>query len=403
MIDVEAFQASELPARLAAGHATVAAHAAHGLTPLCLEVGDAVWSYVPRPDTVEVVAGVAPGSRRVIIDTDRFGRFVDELHTGVGLAYGGWATGRLDALIAWEPAIRAMYHGRPMYEPPAVDDASPYSFDADDDPLRLAAALSGSGFVHIRGVFDAAAVAALRDEIARLQALARPGDDRSWWATTSDGSEVCCRLTYVNERSELLGQIHEDRRVVSVVAAATPGLTVECQPDRHDGHSVVIKHADAATGLSDLPWHVDCGLGGHTVLCPAVNVGIQIDAATPHSGQLHFLVGSHRSTATHLSPDEITERGYPTVAVTTEPGDVTIHFTDTLHTAPPPAGVHTAPPPAGVDLAPLAVGRGLRRVLYATFHNPAAAALVPAGHGYNDVVLRSGDDNHVRNLTDMVG
>ena len=41
----------------------------------------------------------------------------------------------------------------------------------------------------------------------------------------------------------------------------------------------MITNPGATEGLSDLPWHVDCGLGGHPVLCPTVNLGIQLDAA----------------------------------------------------------------------------------------------------------------------------
>jgi ectoine hydroxylase-related dioxygenase (phytanoyl-CoA dioxygenase family) len=90
----------------------------------------------------------------------------------------------------------------------------------------------------------------------------------------------------------------------------------------------------AATGLADLPWHRDCGMGGHSVKCPMLNVGIQLDAATAAAGRLHMIAGSHLGTSRLPQADE-TDR-LPTVAINTEPGDVTIHYGHTLHAAPPP-------------------------------------------------------------------
>ncbi len=79
--------------------------------------------------------------------------------------------------------------------------------------------LRTTGFVHIRGVFDPTEVEVFRQEAVRLAAVARPGDDRSWWAKDKDGEDVCCRLTYVNERSEILARVHTDERLVGLVEA----------------------------------------------------------------------------------------------------------------------------------------------------------------------------------------
>ena len=38
-------------------------------------------------------------------------------------------------------------------------------------------------------------------------------------------------------------------------------------------------------------------MGGHPVKCPMLNVGIQLDRATPESGQLLMIAGSHRGTS----------------------------------------------------------------------------------------------------------
>jgi hypothetical protein len=286
-----------------------------------------------------------------------------------------------------------MYSGRPVYQP------GRQFADLDGAPLDLAASftlasgraemrhfLRTTGFLHVRGVFAAGEVEMFRRETVRLAGAARPGDDRSWWAKGKDGADVCCRLTYVNERSQILAQVHTDERLAQLVAAMSEGdVQLAVQNERGDGHSVVIKNPGIVEGLSDLPWHVDCGLGGHPIMCPGFNVGVQLDAATAETGQLHFLAGSNGCTAVHLPADVLTDPAYPTLTVTTEPGDVTIHYTDTLHASPAPTGN----------------GPG-RRALYLSWNNPLLSELIPPGQGFNDVVLRSGEGNRVRSVADQL-
>src|SRR5439155_143295 len=95
-----------------------------------------------------------------------------------------------------------------------------------------------------------------------------------------------------------------------------------------------------------------CGVGGHPVKCPLLNVGIQLDAATAAAGQLHMIAGSHLGTSELPSDDQV--QGLPTTAIVTEPGDVTAHWGHTLHAAPPPADRSAAG----------------RRAVYVTYVNP---------------------------------
>jgi hypothetical protein len=359
--------------------------------------GSVGYTYRPTPETVEVLTGTDGAATVVELSAETWSDYAHELRTGFGLLYAGLARcsrGRLDDLIAWDPAIRAMYSGRGTFDPAGRDlvalDGSPLeltrSFTVDSDPAEMAHFLRTTGFIHVRAVFGPDEVAVLRGEAERLLGLARPGDDRSWWATTAQGTEVCCRLTYVNERSDLLARAHEHNRLAALMAAMTgDDLRVVVNDRRGDGHSVVLKHPEVTEGLSDLPWHVDCGLGGHPVMCPGLNVGVQLDAATAGAGQLHFLAGSNGVTAWHLPASELEGDAYPTVAVTTRPGDVTVHFTDTLHAAPPPTG-----------------GGPGRRALYLTWSNPLVMEFIPPGEGYNDTVLRSGPGNRVRTVEDQL-
>ena len=258
------------------------------------------------------------------------------------------------------------------------------SFEADAPLDAMRQFFQQTGYLHVRNVFSNTDVAALREEIERLQGIAAPDDNRSWWAKNADGETVLCRLTYVNDRSALLRTQHEDARVTRIVDALRGDTPLVATPDHGDGHSVVLKNPGAVEGLSDLPWHVDCGLGGHPVMCPARNVGIQIDAATPQAGQLHFMAGSNRFSASHLGGG--VPAGSPTVAIETQPGDVTFHTTDTLHAAPAPTA---------------SSGQG-RRVMYVSFSNPIKTRVIPAGSGYNDVVLKSNQGNRVLSVEEQL-
>ncbi len=153
-------------------------------------------------------------------------------------------------------------------------------------------------------------------------------------------------------------------------------------PDRLDGNSVVIKVPGAAGGLADLPFHRDCGMGGHPVRCPMLNVGIQLDPASAEAGQLLMIPGSHQGTSRLPGRREV--EGLPVTPIVTEPGDVTVHFGHTLHAAPPPT-----------DL-----GADGRKALYLSFMPPLTFDMVGPGQGYNDVLFtrHAGRIHHVDQL-----
>jgi len=397
LIDFDWFHREELPARIAAGHGALASAALSAARPLAVRLTSGEgYTYVPGRGTVSIEAGTSTADTVVEMDAGTWSDYLNEMRSAFGLLYAQLVRcprGSLDELIAWEPAIRALYTGRAVYDPAAVSltgiDGSPLdlqrTFRVDSPAEEIAHFVRAAGFVHVRGVFDAGEIAELVSEVEHLQAMARPGDDRSWWAETDDGTEVCCRLTFINERAPSTARLHTDPRVVALVDAVRGEAPLAIQDTRGDGDTVVIKNPGAVKGLSDLPWHVDCGLGGHPVMCPGINLGIQLDAATAESGQLHFLAGSNGRTAFHLPADRLAGAAYPTVAVTTEPGDVTIHWNDTLHAAPSPSG-----------------GGAGRRALYLSFNNPRIADVIPEGSGYNDVVLRSGEGNRVLSVEDQL-
>lgn len=67
---------------------------------------------------------------------------------------------------------------------------------------------------------------------------------------------------------------------------------------------------------------------------PLLNVGIQLDVATAAAGQLHLIAGSHLGTSPVPTDEQVAR--LPTTAITTEPGDVTVHYGHILHAEPPP-------------------------------------------------------------------
>jgi len=200
-----------------------------------------------------------------------------------------------------------------------------------------------------------------------VRAQTTPGDPFSWWSLNAEGREVVTRINYLGRHSLVLQALSHDPRLARFARLAGPELRV-CD-DRLDGPMVFVKHARVVKGNGDLGWHVDDGIGGHPVMCPLIQAGIQLDRANAANGQLLVLAGSHRYTKHWLAWGE--EGELPVVALETEPGDLTLHYGDTMHTTPPPTADDAG-----------------RRALYYKFAEPKTFAFVPAHCHYNDALFR---------------
>src|SRR5581483_4422469 len=86
------------------------------------------------------------------------------------------------------------------------------------------------------------------------------------------------------------------------------------------------------------------------------------------NGQVLLMPGSHRYNK--HAPGRGEEGDLPVLALTTEPGDLTLHFGDTMHCTPPPLSPHAG-----------------RRVLYYKFAEPKTFAWIPPHCHYNDVLF----------------
>lgn len=327
-------------------------------------------TYRAGPSGLQVEEGGAPGDTVVGLSPRAWQDLVGQIRTFVGLFLGDELTferGGFDRMADWDPALRYLHAGIPPYDPTRADLAgrdphAVYTLNADD--RELAVQLETMGYLHVAGVFTADEMAAANREVDRLAADARPGDDRSWWVTEEDGARALCRLVYTTLQSVVLAGIETDPRVRRLGTLLDHRARVA--PDRMEGSAVLIKVPGRTSGLSNIPWHQDCGTGGHAVFCPAVSVGIQLTGSSEATGNLRVVPGSHGRTLHYRWEDRLD--GVPVVSIDTAPGDVTVHVQDVMHASPRPSGA------------------GGRRTMYVTWYPPTLWDHIGPGEALNDLV-----------------
>lgn len=346
-IDLRTFHDVELLARLESGNGALAGADAVPLGPISLVSASGSWTYVPTDGSVSVVDGVLDSSRVVVeLDDQSFADLVADLDTPVAMLYQQRATvsrGNPLRFIRWEPALRAMFHGRPIYDAATVDlrerNGEPLdptaTFDMAAvavDPGAVAHQLSTAGFVVVRQAFAADVVAVLRAEVEALRAAAQPGDGQSWWGRNAAGEALVTRVLN-GVTKPAASALYDNENVKSVVAAT--GLEFRsAYRNEIDGVTALWKIPDMVEGLADLPWHRDCGMGGHASNCPTLVMTICLTEGTPEAGELRALPGSH--TMSHPFIDG-NAPGAPTgVAVAVAAGDISIHDGDVMHVSMPP-------------------------------------------------------------------
>lgn len=389
------FHQVDLPARLAAGNGPLAHSAVSHLGALALATSAGAYTFRPTDDSVEVVPGEDSADTVIRLGLDDWLGLVSDLDTAPGLFYGGRAEatrGKPLRFVGWETGLRAMFHGLPPFDPETADlrdrDGAPLDvestfpfaeLDGRFDELRHF--LATAGYVVVRDVFDADEVAALVADAAVLHAEATPGDGRSWWGRNEAGDEVLCRVLDAN-RSDAFLSLATDARIDRLIDLAEVPL-VGRNPAKRDSVTVLWKVPGVVEGLADLPWHRDCGMGGHARNCPTVIVTICLTSGTPEAGELRALPGSHRGGFPFVDGRDVAAPTGVPVRVTA--GDVSLHYSDLMHASLSPTSVE-----------------GPHRV-------SALLAFVPphAGHHrgerhYNDALL-GGDDGQVAHLADRLG
>lgn len=344
------------------------------------------FTWHPAASGVHIEPGDGAAATVMELSEATFSEYLDALLTATGAHRTGRAQiacGNLAGWKRWEPAVRTLMTGVPIYGEHVWDslvDADGHAleltrtFPADGDRDEMRHFLLTAGFLHVAGVYSPEATAAFGAEVEHVRSLTTPGDPYSWWSLNQDGEEVVTRINYLGRHSEALDELCFEPRLGELARLAGDDLRV-CD-DRLDGPMVFVKHAGVVKGNGDLVWHTDDGLGGHPVMCPLLQAGIQLDVASPANGQLLVLAGSHRYTKHWPTWDGVD--GLPVVGIETQPGDVTLHFGDTLHATPAPTS-----PDAG------------RRALYYKFAEPKTFDWVPAGCHYNDALFRAEPDGRI--------
>jgi len=344
-LDFDAYHRVDLPRRIAEGGTANAARGALDLGSLGIRLreGGASYTYRAGAEGVEVLPGDDAADVLIELSLNAWQGLVDDLESPASLLYYGEVQGlrgNLMDFVQWEASLRALYTGRPVYDAEKIDlrdrDGNPLdpgqAFRLDDDRETLRHFLSEAGYLYFQGAFSEEEVAGFRAAASTLHERATPGDQKSWWVKNRQGENTLCRTLQAGSMPQLAG-LPSDPRLLALAELAETKM-VPHDPGELDSVSVLWKLPEIDEGLADLPWHRDCGMGGHATMCPTLVFSIFLGPNTPEAGQLRFLPGSWKTT---FRVSEATgENARPGVRVPAGPGDLTVHYGDGWHAAPSP-------------------------------------------------------------------
>lgn len=335
--------------------------------PLNVEVDDAGWTLSWDGERVQVREGRAAAATCVRLSAAQLDDIAADQRTFIGLHASGQLdqpVGTLADVNTWWLVLRGALDDRPIYTPGTVTfrsrNGGPLdlrrSFDPGDDRVEMRHFLAETGFMHMRGLFSADEMAQLSADMDRAVASYAPGDGRSWWAKTSGGDRRLVRMQGFDQQSAGTAALLQDERFRALADISGDGHVADIArgPNRIEA---LFKPIGIVEGISDVPWHKDCGLGRHSYDCCSLTVGISVTGADAVSGQLRVIAGSHRAL---LWPARL-QAGLdlPELELPTQTGDITLHASCTLHMAQPPTERE-------------------RRVMYTTFALPPRSAAATA-------------------------
>jgi hypothetical protein len=263
---------------------------------------------------------------------------------------------RGDQFVAWEPALRAAIDGRPVYEPGSIEFHDRHgddldlrrSFGVDDRREDVGHFLAEAGYLHLEGVFTEAEMAAVSADLDAAMAAATQDDGASWWARTDDGWYPS-RILGFNLASPILQDLLESDRFTRI-GELTDDAMVQRSPREGDSAEGLLKKVGVREGISDVSWHKDCSMGGHSRGCCGLTVGISITGAQQRNGELGVVAGSCRANVQQV--DVRPDLDLPRIPLPTNTGDVTVHCSCTLHMSRPPVDQERRVVYTGFGLAP---------------------------------------------------
>jgi hypothetical protein len=329
-----------------------------GLVPLTLDVDGELLTFAVNDGRLTMRHG-GNDTLVVALDGDAFSDLVQDVASTFGLHMRGRANvvrGTLDAFVEWEPFLRCLFDGRGLYEPGTIafEDVNGkqldlrQSFALDDPPEEIGHFLAEAGFLHIKGVFSQAEMSAVSTELDTAVAGAERDDGASWWARTTDGEWYPSRILGFNQKSPTLRELlHSDR--FANIGTFTDDRFVQRDPEVGDSAEGLLKKVGVREGISDVSWHKDCSMGGHSRSCCGLIVGISVTGARRENGELGVVPGSHRANIPLLGVEGL---DLPRLALPTSEGDVTVHCSCTLHMSRPPVSAERRVVYTGFSLAP---------------------------------------------------
>jgi hypothetical protein len=343
-------------------HGTEAGRAAVrlGLAPLTLDVSGDLLTFEPDADGLVVTGGRSPDDGLVVrLDRGAFSELMQDVASTFALQMTGRAEvhrGAPEAFVAWEPVLRCLLDGRALHEPGAITfrdaDDRPLdlrrSFTPDDEPEEMGQFLAEAGFLHLAGVFTTAEMAAVSAELDEAMASAQRDDGASWWARTESGEWYPSRILGFNQKSPTLRTLLRDQRF-GTLGHLTDDRFVQRDPDEGGSAEGLLKKVGVVEGISDVSWHKDCAMGGHSRHCCGLTVGISVTGASRENGELGVVAGSHRANVGLIGIDGL---DLPTLPLPTRTGDITVHCSCTLHMSRQPVSAERRVVYTGFGLAP---------------------------------------------------
>ncbi|MBI2706077.1 MAG: phytanoyl-CoA dioxygenase family protein [Actinobacteria bacterium] len=392
-IDFDEFHRTELPARLSSGNGALAVQDVERIGPLAIRLAgtDRSYTYEPAGATIAVEPGDA-GARVVIeLDGESFTGLALDLDTLPGLLYRGKVAavrGNVRRALRWEAALRSMYHGLPIFDPEHADlrglDGEPLdpteTYSLADDAAMPAHFLHTMGYVVVKNVFADDEVAAMLGAAQRLRDEAVEGDHRSWWGKNAGGESLLTRVLDAGREPVLRG-LYDDRRLLQMAAWSDFELVPRGR-GRDDAVTVLWKLPGMVEGLADIPWHRDCGMGGHASGCPRLIATVCLTDGSAAAGELRVLPGSWTGSVNFMKPDD--PDAPHGVGLATTAGDVSLHYSDSMHASLPPTGA-----------GPFRISALI------SFVRPDARVHRGGERTYNDPLLHN-DDGQVEHLDKIV-
>ena len=328
-----------LPGLLDARQSLIAPGASElSLEDFCIQSGSGAWKLTWANDRVAVTEGHS-GGPRVRLSDEQLTDLVNDQSTPIALMSNSlldMPEGGLPDFLNWWLVLRAALDGQRIHArgDVIVSREKRRSFTLDDSDEAMRGYLEDYGYLHIRGIFNEAEMAAVEADFPVAAPHFEKGDPRAWFATTRDGSEELVRMEGFDRYSEVSRQLIDKPGFQRI--GGIPGLS-HSQASRKPGTRIgaLSKPIGVVKGISDVPWHKDCSLGRHSYECCNLTVGISVTGADADSGQLRVVPGSHRALiwpAPCLQPGLDLEP----VDLPTRTGDVTVHLSCTQHMSQPP-------------------------------------------------------------------